>query len=119
MIRDVSELKVYQVAMGLLERVYSLTSQLPRSERDMVDQLRRAAKSVSANISEGFGKKVYPKEFKRFLMIAMGSSDECVTHLRTLYIVTPRFRSQVVDLADKFKVLSKRINKLRTSWLAD
>ena len=119
MIRDVSELEVYQVAMGLLEGVYSLTNQLPRSERHMVDQLRRAAKSIPANIAEGFGKKVYPKEFKRYLMIAMGSSDECVTHLRTLYVVTPRFRPQTVDLANKFKILSKRLNKLRTSWLAD
>lgn len=119
MIRDVSELEVYQVAMDLLEVVYSLTNQLPRSERDMVDQLRRAAKSIPANIAEGFGKKVYPKEFKRYLMIAMGSSDECVTHLRTLYVIMPRFRPQTVDLANKFKILSKRLNKLRTSWLAD
>lgn len=119
MIRDVLELEVYQVSMRLLADVYSLTSELPRSERDTVDQLRRATKSIPANIAEGFGKKVYPREFKRFLMIALGSSDECVTHLRTLYVTVPKYRTLVAELADNFKILSKRINKLRTSWLAD
>lgn len=106
MIRDVAD-------------VYDLTNRMSRSEHDTIDQLRRATKSIPANIAEGFGKKTYPREFKRFLMIALGSSDECVTHLRTFYVTTPRFREKVTELAENFKVLSKRINKLRTSWLAD
>lgn len=36
------------------------------SERDLELQTKRAAKSVSANIAEGFAKRFSEKEFKRF-----------------------------------------------------
>jgi four helix bundle protein len=41
------------------------------------DQVRRASKSICANIAEGFGKqRQSAAEFKRFLMMALGSADE-------------------------------------------
>ena len=39
--------------------------------------MRRASKGICANIAEGFGKQNVSKpEFKRFLLMAMGSADE-------------------------------------------
>ncbi len=119
MIKDIDDLDIYQDSLHLLSDLYDLVSKLPPYERDTVDQIRRAAKSIPANIAEGFGKKIYPKEFRRYLMIAMGSSDECVAHLRILFVTTPRFRDKISELGVRFKVLSKRINKLRSSWLSD
>ncbi len=119
MIHDVTELEVYNRSMELLEQTYGFLRNIPRSEYDTIDQLKRAAKSIPANISEGFAKRTYPKEFKRFLQIAIGSSDECVTHLRTLYITVPKHRATTQILAEEYKILSKRTNKLRTSWIAD
>ena len=41
------------------------------------DQLRRASKSICANVAEGYGRQLRSKaEFKRFLQMAIGSSDE-------------------------------------------
>ena len=38
------------------------------------DQMRRASKSICANIAEGFGRQKRSKaEFKRFLSMAIGS----------------------------------------------
>ncbi len=119
MIRDVDELEVYKESLVLLESLYSFLRALSRSEYDTIDQIKRAAKSIPANIAEGFGKKLYPREFKRFLAIAMGSSDECVAHLRILFVTVPKHREEITLLGSQFKTLSKRINKLRTSWLAD
>ena len=43
----------------------------------MGDQLRRASKPICANIAEGFAKQgSSAAEFKRYLQIAIGSSDE-------------------------------------------
>ena len=47
------------------------------------DQIRRASKSICANIAEGFGKQRQSRaEFRRFVMMAMGSADEMRVWLR-------------------------------------
>ncbi len=102
--------------MQLLKLIYEFTNKFPRSELSTQDQIRRAAKSIPANIAEGFAKKISTKEFKRFLTIALGSSDEVVTHLKMVEIIIPKFISDTRRLSDEYIVLSKRINKLRSSW---
>lgn len=119
MISKVTELVVYRQSLNLLNQLYELTHKLPKSEYDTISQIKRSAKSISANIAEGFAKHQSPKEFKRFLQIAMGSSDETVTHLRTLYITAKYFRPKIKDLGKAYTILSKQINKLHSSWVSD
>ncbi len=119
MIKDVTDLDVYQASLVLVQRVYEFIRLLPKSELDSISQIRRAAKSVTANIAEGFAKRSSEKEFKRFLKISIGSSDEVVTHLRTIYFAVPRLQPNMKELAEEFKVLSKRLNKLHTIWKSD
>jgi four helix bundle protein len=115
-IKDVSDLEVYKESLKLLPEVYILTAKLPKSEYDLVLQVKRSAKSIASNIAEGFAKRVYDKEFKRFLRIALGSSDEVITHLRMIAIVRPVLHSNSKELAEKYKILSRRINTLCTIW---
>lgn len=110
------DLSVYQEALRLLPNLYELLEKLPLSERDLEIQAKRAAKSVSANIAEGFAKRFSEREFKRFLMIALGSNDEVISHLRTLTIVIPRLSDQAMQLLEEYKILSKRINTLHKNW---
>ena len=119
MIKDVTDLDVYQASLVLVQKVYEFIRLLPKSELDSISQIRRAAKSVTANIAEGFAKRSSEKEFKRFLKISIGSSDEVVTHLRTIYFAVPRLQPKMKELAEEFKVLSKRLNKLHTIWISD
>lgn len=51
---------------------------LPQIEQfALADQIRRASKSICVNLAEGFAKRVYLQaEFKRFLLMSLGSSDE-------------------------------------------
>lgn len=119
MILDVTDLEVYQLSLKLVEKLYDLLKKIPKSEFDTINQIKRSAKSIPANIAEGFGKRGSPKEFKRFLQIALGSSDETITHLRMLYITSPYSRESIKNLANVFKVLSKRLNKLHSSWVSD
>lgn len=116
MIKDVTDLKVYKESLRLLKKLYDLLHKIPKSEYDTVVQCKRAGKSIPANIAEGFAKRSSSKEFKRFLKIAIGSSDELVTHLRTIAIVLPRLLKETKELAEEYKILSKRLNALHTSW---
>lgn len=116
MIRDVFDLEVYQESLELLKELYSLLRKIPKSEYDTVIQSKRSGKSIPANIAEGFAKRTSELEFKRFLMIAIGSSDELVTHLRMIVIAIPNLLNEANDLAGKYKTLSKRLNKLHSIW---
>ncbi len=71
------DLQMWQEAIALAEKIYQITSQSEDLSRDrsLVDQLRRASVSVSANISEGFERRSM-KEYLRFLSIAKGSAGE-------------------------------------------
>lgn len=107
MIKDVTDLEVYQEAMRLLPKLYELLRKLPRDEKDLEIQAKRAAKSVSANMAEGFAKRFSEKEFKRFLMISIASNDEVISHLRTLAIVTPRLNQESLELLEEYKIYPK------------
>ncbi len=116
MIKDVTDLEIYKESMELLPKLYKLLISLPGSERDLEIQAKRAAKSVIANIAEGFAKRFSEKEFKRYLMIALGSNDELIAHLRILSVVEPNLQNQSNDLLTEYQILSKRINTLHKNW---
>lgn len=70
------KLIVYQKSKDLVLLVYHITSNYPKSEvYSLVDQMRRAAISVPANVIEGYSKES-PAEYARFLTISIGSLAE-------------------------------------------
>lgn len=80
--QDVNELIIYQNALKLLKPVHRLIYLLPYEESKLRSQIWEAAKSLAPLIAEGFAKKRSQNEYKRFLLMALGSSDEVITHLR-------------------------------------
>ncbi len=75
------DLLVWQRSMALTTAVYQLTRAFPREEAfGLTSQLRRSAISIPSNIAEGHGRLSAP-EFRRFLLIARGSSCELQTQL--------------------------------------
>ena len=118
MIKDVEDLEVYRRAMKLLRPIYRLARLLPREEYKLKNQLTGAAKSVPALISEGFAKKRYLKEFRRFLLMALGSSDEVVTHLKQIILIEfPEIKKETCEaLIQHYRIVSKQINKLISVW---
>ncbi|WP_421752597.1 four helix bundle protein [Croceimicrobium sp.] len=74
-------LKVWQKAMELAERVFVLTRDFPEEEKfGLIAQIRRSAVSVPSNIAEGAGRNSN-QDFARFLNIANGSINELETQL--------------------------------------
>ena len=71
------ELKVYKRSYKAAKAIYERTVGFPNEERyGITNQLRRAALSIPLNIAEGYAKRESQEEFKRFLMMALGSSNE-------------------------------------------
>lgn len=69
----------WKESIPLVTELYQKTHNFPREEiYGLSSQLRRAAISIPANISEGAGRKSR-KEFIQFLSIAMGSLYELDT----------------------------------------
>ena len=72
------DLEVFKRAYRISLEVHRTSLGFPAVEQYALgDQVRRASKSICANLAEGFARQGrMPKDFRRYLMIAMGSSDE-------------------------------------------
>jgi four helix bundle protein len=75
------DLVVWQRAMQLVEIIYRVTSRLPTAERyGLCAQMRRSARSIPANIAEGYGRG-RTGDYRRHLSFANGSLFELETDL--------------------------------------
>ena len=75
-IESFTDLLVWQEGHKLVVMIYRITKLFPKEELySLVDQMRRAAASITANIAEGFGRQTY-KEKLQFYYTAQGSLIE-------------------------------------------
>ena len=71
------DLKVYEKSYKSALSIYRMTESFPKEEiYGLTSQIRRAATSIPLNIAEGYAKRESQAEFKRYLLMALGSSDE-------------------------------------------
>ncbi len=71
------DLKVYQLAYELAMQMFHDSKSFPSEERySLTDQIRRASRSVPANIAEGYRKRQYEKMFVSKLADADGEAAE-------------------------------------------
>ena len=113
------ELEVFQRAYKISLEVHRLSLTWPREEQyGFGEQVRRASKSICANIAEGFGKQsASGREFRRYLTIAVGSADEmrvwCRYCLDLDYIDEPRWRlwsNEYREIAKMLQGLARTLN---------
>jgi four helix bundle protein len=117
-IQNFWDLTAWQEAKKLAVLVYEITKAFPREELySLVDQIRRAVVSISANIAEGFGRETY-KDKTHFYMMAQGSVYELQSHLiiaKELHYLQETKFQQVFDLSLKVhRILSGLIKKSRS-----
>lgn len=80
-IKSFTDLLVWQEGHALAVSLYEVTKRFPREEMySLVDQMRRAAISVTSNIAEGFGRQTYGEKVQ-FYYIAQGSLIELKNQL--------------------------------------
>ena len=71
------DLKAYQISYELAMEVFRESKHFPAEEKySLTEQIRRASRSVAANIAEGYRKKRYPKMFVSKMADADGEATE-------------------------------------------
>lgn len=81
MFSSFEDMPVWQKAMELAQKVFSLTEGLPRKEDyGLTSQVRRSALSVPGNLAEGFGRQ-HTKDKLNFYYASRGSLAETKNHL--------------------------------------
>lgn len=113
--RDFRKLEVWHQSMELVDQVYNLCENFPKSELyGLTGQIQRCAVSIPSNIAEGCSRDS-SKEYSRFLQIALGSAFELETQL-----LISQKRKYIHDETETFELLmiiQKRLNALNKSIL--
>jgi len=62
--KNFRETRVYKLAFEMAMEIFEISKTFPKEETyALTDQIRRASRSVCANIAEAYGKKRYPTHF--------------------------------------------------------
>ncbi|OGD65959.1 hypothetical protein A3F08_00570 [Candidatus Berkelbacteria bacterium RIFCSPHIGHO2_12_FULL_36_9] len=111
---DIEDLEVYRLSMKLILPIDKLAKLVEIFDRELARNLRKTSRQIPPAIHEGFSKRSSQNEFKRFIGIAMGSSDELTTHIKQVQILQFPNIKEITCLAliEKYKVLSKMLNRL-------
>ncbi len=105
------KLDVYRCAVEFLAFAFEASSQAPRGNASMVDQLKRAATSVPLNIAEAAG-RTGNADAARTYAIARGSAMECAAildALRTLQMITPDRHHRGMELLERIVAMLTKL----------
>lgn len=114
-VKGFEDLIAWQKARALSSAVYAVTrgSAFAR-DRALMDQIRRAAVSVMANIAEGF-ERGSATEFNQYLFIAKGSCAEVRSHLFVALDAGYLTETQFAGLRSQAEEVGRIIGGLRAS----
>ena len=115
------DLEVFQRAYRLSLDLHRASLPFPKVEQfgGLADQMRRASKSICGNIAEGFGKQRHSNaEFKRYLLMAIGSADEMQVWLRYCSDLEYVDRKVCAIWHDEYRQIAKMLQGLYTALRA-
>jgi four helix bundle protein len=99
------------------KEIHQVTHQFPKHEQyELASQLRRATISIPLNIAEGYGKKQSTADFKRFLLIAIGSCNEVEVLLDYSRDFNYISEKEHEHLFGQYVQLGKQLNVLHSKW---
>ncbi len=105
------DLKVYQEAHRLGVAIHKFSLKLPKFELyETGSQIRRASKSVSANIVEGYGRRRYKADYIKFLVYSQSSCDETNEWLAYIQDIYENLASEAKELLNEVDGLGRQIN---------
>lgn len=117
-IKNFRDLNVWGKGIEIVNDVYSLTKDFPKSEMyGLSSQIQRATVSIPSNIAEGFN-RFHNKEYRQFLYIALGSCAEVETHIEIAsaqkYIKDGDKENLLSKIEYESRMLRSLIKKLKT-----
>jgi four helix bundle protein len=120
-VATVEDLEVFRRAYAISLDLHQASLKFPKIEQfgGLADQMRRASKSICANLAEGFGKQRQSNlEFKRYLLMAIGSADEMQVWLR--YCADLEYMDQETcgRWRNEYRQIARMLQRLATNWRA-
>jgi four helix bundle protein len=114
-LQSAKQLEVYKLAYAISLKIHKASLEFPKIEQyALADQMRRASKSICANLAEGFGKQLYsPAEFMRFISMAIGSSCEMQVWIDYSYDLGYIDGKRYADWEETYNIITKMLNRLR------
>jgi len=103
-------LEVYMLARDFRKKIYKLTKDLPEHEKyNLINQMLRAALSLTNNIAEGHGRYHYQENIQ-FLRQARGSLEELLDDINTCIDEKYTDEAKLNSLKEEGYELLKKIN---------
>ena len=82
-INSVGDLEVYKLAFATAMNIFEISKTFPKEEKySLTDQIRRASRSVCANLAEGWRKRKYKAVFINKLLDSAQEAAETQTWLQ-------------------------------------
>jgi four helix bundle protein len=106
------DLRVWQDAVGLAERIYGVTRE-SNFARDfgLKNQIQRAVVSIASNISEG-DERSTNKEAVYYFNIAKGSAAEVITQLNIAHRIGYLDKTRFEEMENQTEKIRASLNKL-------
>ncbi|REC59654.1 four helix bundle protein [Chryseobacterium pennae] len=111
------DLKVYQKSFEMVQQIYELSKTFPKEELySLTDQIRRSSRSVTANVSEAWGKRRYEKSFVAKLTDSEGEARETQTWSQFAYACHYINEEQFNNLHNQYnQIIGMLINMINQS----
>ncbi len=112
------DLEVFQRAYQVSLEIHKESLRFPKIEQHaMADQIRRASKSICANIAEGFAKQRRSSaEYRRYLLMAIGSADEMRVWVRYCLDLNYIDGATASRWRDEYVAIAKMLQAIYTRW---
>ena len=113
------ELEIYRRSYAAAKAVYEMVKKYPNYEiqSGIADQMRRASLSIPMNIAEGYAKNASQTDFRRFLLMALGSANEMQVLLDFSkdvgYLQAETHAKAIAEYEEICKMLSKFIQSVK------
>ena len=104
------KIEVFQRAYKVSLEVHRASLKLPKVEQyGLAEQIRRASKSIPANIAEGYAKRHSQAELNRFIQMAIGSAEEMTVWLRYCFDLDYINKDEWIAWKSEYREIAKML----------
>lgn len=114
LVKEAWDLDVFKYAYAASLAIHKASKSYPKDEMfGLTSQIRRASKSICANLAEGFAKQEFSQsEFKRFISIAIGSATEMRIWIRYSLDLEYINKEQAKAWAQEYQIITRMLRGL-------
>lgn len=117
MIVSFLDLEVYKESFQLSLEIEDLLKTYPASEKYLlIDQMKRASRSIPALIAEGYARRESLKDFQRYLRECIGEANEMINHILLSQHKEYLKKEVSIDLIERYTRLCKKLTNLKNNW---